>query len=735
MRRRGAGRVLGWGRGLALLLLGLVPARHGPADELPAVGLSYRIRARIVPATRTLEGEVELTWKNPSDLAVRSVPVHLYLNAFAHEGTTWMRGVPAPRLAMADLLLQYPDPWGYTALTRVEQFTAGGARLASHRPIQPDDGNPLDRTLAEIALPEAVGPHAELRLRLAFRARFPVPIARTGALDDYVLGGQWYPKLGVLEPRGVRHAPEARWVARQFHGPTEFYADFADYDVTLQFPAGFLVGATGEEVERSTVAEGRERLVRFRQRAVHDFAFVLARGFAEERTEVALPKSTRRVAVRYLVPVESAHQLPRWRRAVEGALTILCRRVGLYPYRSLTVVLPPTRGIRTAGMEYPTLITGANGDRVWDGFPFGKTTLPELALIHEFGHQYFYGLLASHEMDEAFLDEGFNSYWEDELSRELYGQDAGGGTLFGRAISPRELRATGLAENASKLREALRKRPSWLFYPGSWGHQVYSRPAVTLATAAGLFGQAAVDRVFAAYFARFAFRHPDAEDFLGVAKEVGGVALHAFLEEAFVAPRLPDYRVAELESERWETPRGLLPTPTGASGGSASGVANPERGLDPAAREADGRVLMEVTDPGWVAPTGEAVGRVERRLVKPWAAHAASPRAGPVAYYESSARLEGPGWQHLPVEVELRFGDGVVLHDRWDGRAVWRRYRFVRPAPLTDVRVDPRARVALDVKPENNGRTLRPERRFLADWGGWLATLASWAQGALAQWL
>ena len=60
-------------------------------------------------------------------------------------------------------------------------------------------------------------------------------------------------------------------------------------------------------------------------------------------------------------------------------------------------------------MEYPTFITGST-NRYLNYWPFDQVLLPELTLFHEYGHQYWYGLVGSNEFEEAWLDEGVNSY-------------------------------------------------------------------------------------------------------------------------------------------------------------------------------------------------------------------------------------------------------------------------------------------------------------------------------------
>ena len=76
-----------------------------------------------------------------------------------------------------------------------------------------------------------------------------------------------------------------------------------------------------------------------------------------------------------------------------------------HPYKQITVVDPAD--LRAGGMEYPTLITG---DTTW-WMPEGLR-LVELVVEHEFGHQYWYGMVATNEFEDAWLDEGINSYTE-----------------------------------------------------------------------------------------------------------------------------------------------------------------------------------------------------------------------------------------------------------------------------------------------------------------------------------
>jgi hypothetical protein len=699
------------------------------ALELPQTGISYTIEVRIDPATRGIAGRETIRWTNPSDAPVAALPIHLYLNAFSHTQTTWLREQALDRDELDDLYRLADDPWGWIETRSIVQRVGAERRPLVSRPIQPDDGNPLDRTLLDVDLAEPVAPGGETSLEIEFEGQLPVPIARTGAVDSFFFLGQWYPKIGMLDTTGVRGASAPRWAARQFHANSEFYAEFADYDVTIEAPEGWTVGATGRE---SGTGSTRHRFV---QRAVHDFAAVAGRDLAEQRFRVVPEGGGPPVDVRHIVPKGTEHQIPRWHGALVAAMNELGRRVGPYPYDVLTVVTPPYPAIEVGGMEYPTLFTGILGDPFWDRSGMSGLLLPEITVIHEYAHQYFYGLVATNEQEEAFLDEGLTTYWECSIADAAYGSDRGMGTLFGRAVGCEDSYDSSI-ERGTKLREPIRHGPTALYAEHTWSRQVYDRTLTTLLTAERLFGRATLDRVFAEYFRRFAFHHPDLDDLLRVAAEAGGPELAAMLREGFDRDSVPDYAVTEATAERWSPPEGRLPTADGVLTLGPDGEdEHPEAGLDPEAREEDSRILVEITDPGWARNVDSHLGSVRRVSIDPTRGAAdAEFASGDEAWYESTVLLSGPSWDHLPVDVELRFADGVTIRDRWDGKAAWRKYRMVRAAPLTDVRVDPEHRIAVDVVPQNNARSVEPSAPFVRSWSAWLTAAAQWLGGSAAAW-
>ena len=113
---------------------------------------------------------------------------------------------------------------------------------------------------------------------------------------------------------------------------------------------------------------------------------------------------------------------------------------GPYPYAQITVVDPPHGAAEAGGMEYPTFITGDSGWYIPKGVHF-----IDLVTEHEFGHQYWYGMVATNEFENGWLDEGINSYTEVKVLDNIYGEKTSIINWLGGAVG----RARGPAHGVS----------------------------------------------------------------------------------------------------------------------------------------------------------------------------------------------------------------------------------------------------------------------------------------------
>ena len=202
---------------------------------------SYDIDVRLDHDRRTLEGRETIRWRNITAQPTNELRFHLYWNAWRNLDSTWMR----ERRLLPNYTRPRDDAWGSIDVRAIRLRQPDGSTVdltPQSRYIAPDDGNAADRTVMSVPLPAGVPPNESLQLDVEWTAKVPRTFARTGYIGDYYFIAHWFPKIGVLEDAG--------WNTHQFHSPTEFYADYGVYDVDITVPRGFVVGASGRQVER-----------------------------------------------------------------------------------------------------------------------------------------------------------------------------------------------------------------------------------------------------------------------------------------------------------------------------------------------------------------------------------------------------------------------------------------------------------------------------------------------------
>ena len=513
--------------------------------------VSYAIDAELDPDARTVSATQRMTWRNPDRVAVDELQFHLYLNAFKGPESTFMRESGGQHRGFS---ATGENTWGgidieRMAMERPRAVAAGNSELEPELVdlteyitfIQPDDANPNDETVISVRLPRAVAPGETIALRIDFESKLPKVSARTGweetdRGEPFFMVAQWFPKIGVYEVPGQRYvpadAPRGAWNTHQFHSNGEFYADFGTYHVSMTVPENYVLGASGVKIGEET-GDGTTRFT-YSADDVHDFSWTASPAYVEATDQ------WRHVTIRALMQPEHVGQTQRHIDAAKVALERFDEWVGEYPYTVLTIV-DAVGG--AGGMEYPTLFTGFTfyGEPSWMKTPLESTT------IHEFGHQYFYGLLASNEFEEAWLDEGMTSYLESRIMDDAYGSGS-------------ELSAAGL-EIGSRDRQRLsytKNDPSqgslygyaWEYSFGEYGKVSYAKPATVMNSLEGYLGWDTMKEFLRTYYARWRFKHPTTRDLIDVAEEVSGEDLSWFADQYIYGDAVVDYRLDRIRNSR-----------------------------------------------------------------------------------------------------------------------------------------------------------------------------------------
>jgi len=624
---------------ILLLTFNILSSQIINREPLSARLTGYTIDVNLDHVTKTVRGTVNAFWVNNSGDVVPDIQMHMYMNAFKSSRTTFNRetgGSPGKKSSAAGWI----EIHSLTDLNGID-LTPG------MQYISPDDGNPWDSTVLEVVLPKPALPGDTVFVTADFETKLPSKIRRTGYNGDFFFVAQWFPKFGVYEPAGMRYATSGGWNCHQFHANSEFYSNHSVYEISITLPDEYVVGSGGMLVSETNIGEGKKTLV-YRAEDIVDFAWTAWPGYAVFNT------SWEHVDITLLIPHDRTKQVERQFTAVKHALEYLAENVGPYPWPYLTFVDPPARGAGAGGMEYTTLFTSTSSYRMPEWLH-----MPEMVTIHEFGHAYFMGILASNEFEEPWLDEGVNSFWEARIVDHYYGKNSG--LMDHPLLKIADASMSRISYISSPGKQLVNNSEySWDYPLGTYGMMSYHKAANWLFTLMGIIGEETMNEIFREYYRKWAFRHPSGKDFTDVVNEVVtrihgekfGPDMNWFFDQTLYGTGISDYKVAGFRNF-------IMPDST-----STRRNDNP---LD---------TILSDTDP----------------------------------VYNSIVYIERKGEVMLPVEILVHFNNGEEIMEWWDGKSRHKALEFTGKKKIEWVKIDPEFKIRMDINYINNSMTVEPDR-------------------------
>ena len=445
----------------------------------------------------------KLNWKNTSPDTLRELRFYMYMNAFKDLKSTYLKNTR--KMFGQDLNNRTEKEWGHIEVTQAVDRN-GNDLVQNQEYIQPNDGNVLDETVLSIPLEMPLLPGEVIELDMNFDVKLPRTIVRSGyGPRDFFLFVHWFPQVCVYEPKVDGNWG---WNSHQFMPGTEFFSDFGDYNVEIYASDHLVIGGSGcKTFSGKVLGTIGEQLVRFQAYDLIDFGWV---AYPEYETYTSTYGDT---DIEILMVPEHCAFADRYLKAIEQSLEYLEKHVGKYPYPKITVVDPPTHTLNSGFMEYPMMITGATAY----GIPRSVRSVESL-VIHEFTHMYFMASLASNEKEEAWLDEGFVTYFEDRILDHYYGnQNSLFDVLGARSGNAQQSRNEYVSMDNPNLGKIA--RPGWEF-DGGFKSLIYAKTATAFKTMERIIGSGIMDEIIKTYFERHKFTHPKEADLRKIIKEV-----------------------------------------------------------------------------------------------------------------------------------------------------------------------------------------------------------------------
>lgn len=505
-----------------------------------------------------LRGFEKMVYHNNSPSDLNKIIIHLWPNAYKNSNTNLAK----QKYSDGSTSFKYADSIDLGYIDSLD-FKVNGYKVEWEFLNEEID-------ISEIHLKKPLNPGDSIVITTPFRVKIPSgKFSRLGHIGQSYQITQWFAKPAVFDKNG--------WHPMSYLDQGEFYSEFGNYDVSITIPKNYILMATGDlqnaeeldflnkkaELTSQLIKENRlpvrdsfgrkdmsfpkssteKKTLRFVQKNVHDFAWFTDKRYHVLKGELDL--NNRKITSWALF---TNNEAKLWRRSIEyinDATRYFSKWVGEYPYNHVTAV----DGTISAGggMEYPNItVIGRSGD--------SKSL--ETVIVHEVGHNWYYGILGSNERDNAWMDEGLNTYIEIRYMEEKYPngyfrkkdstENKSRGISLNISLEDKELQHIAYQFNASRNYDQPLAMGSKNFTQMNYGAMVYSKTGIGFHYLKAYLGEELFDNCMNEYFNQWKFKHPNPDDIKIVFETVCGENLDWFFEDYIKTTKKTDYSLKKI---------------------------------------------------------------------------------------------------------------------------------------------------------------------------------------------
>lgn len=456
----------------------------------------YKINVSLDDQQHILRGSLTLTYTNHSPQDLDTLYFHCWPNAYRTKNSDFAK--QQIRNGSLDFRFAKPNEMGSMDSMNFE---------VDGKPTSFKFTNSSHEILA-LLLSTPLRSGQTLEVTTSFKVKLPSVFSRMGHKDGHYCITQWFPKVAKYDLEG--------WHTFPYLDLGEYFDEFGTYDVTITLPKEYVVAATGnlqtpsEDIwlkERVALSKkmietgvfefdqddsGAKKTIRFTEKNIHDFAWFAHKKFLIGMEEMTLESGESFESWAFFTAEESKAwtAAPRY---LSESVKFYSERVGDYPYQTVKAVEGPI--VAGGGMEYPTITV---------------VRVPpqelERVILHEVGHNWFQGMLATDERRYPFLDEGFNSYYENRMYEErANGQP---GSDINNAFFQ-----LGFEHTARRCEDQPCNLHSNEYSDLNYGLVVYGKASLAVRFLEQYLGRAVFDSCMNELFEKWRFKHPSTADF------------------------------------------------------------------------------------------------------------------------------------------------------------------------------------------------------------------------------
>ncbi len=507
--------------------------------------VDYTIHVELNDVTNSLKGEIKMIYHNNSPSELAFIYIHLWPNAYKGDGTALCDQLI--KKGNTDLYYAENDKTGYIDLI---DFKSGETKLKWEFDSRYKD-------IAKVYLPEPLGIGDSISISTPFFVKIPsAEFSRLGHSEQSYQITQWYPKPAVYDKKG--------WHQMPYLNQGEFYSEYGTFDVYITIADNYRIWATGDLIngdkeerwlDSISIATKKiksfsdnldfpesskhKKTLHFHQSKVHDFAW-----FADKRYHV-LRGYTRlnngdSIKIQAMFTNQEADLWKNSLKYIGRATQFYSSMVGNYPYKMVTAVQGALSA--GAGMEYPniTIIGVSNTD----------INLEE-TIMHEVGHNWFYGIFGFNERSYPWMDEGINTFYQTLYIQKYYSNISLSEKFLKKNIS---LFGLDKMDDLDALYWPLRFTASYnldqacnlnakLYTETNYGIDIYGKVPLVFHYLRAYLGSDEFDSIMHDFFNEWKYKHPQPEDFALFFENKSGKNLDWFFKDLLSSKKRVDYKI------------------------------------------------------------------------------------------------------------------------------------------------------------------------------------------------
>ncbi len=503
--------------------------------------INYKIDAALDVQKNTVKGTEEIVYTNNSTDTLHKVYFHMYWNAFQPNSNMDARSRELGKTTFTNRRGEEVKDWDMRVRDRIQNLKPEeyGIQKVNTLTINGKAQQLIEHeTILEVVLTQPILPKSSVKMNVQFEAQVPIQIRRSGRDNKegvrYSMS-QWYPKMVEYDYQGWNTNP---YIAR------EFYGVWGNYDVTLRLDKNYMVGGTGV-LQNSTAPldKNGNKVWNFKGNTIHDFVWFADNNFKHLSKEVRKGLTLHVYYKAKDAKADSAWANVLW--AAEKALPYMEKKMGAYPYPQYSFIQGGD-----GGMEYAmaTLLVG-----------------PSLGTaFHEWIHSWYQHILGTNESLFAWMDEGFTSYGEEDVSHYYETNFATQSPYISEAAKKqiqvsleRQSKLLPAVQNGnysgylalakSGFEEPMTTHADHFNTNYAYSSAAYTKGGTFLGVLGYIMGEAKRDQLMLNYYNTWKFKHPNANDFIRVAEKTSGLQLQWLKEYWVNSTKTIDYGLNDIQ--------------------------------------------------------------------------------------------------------------------------------------------------------------------------------------------